>query len=434
MKSPVKELLRAKRDGAAWSKEEMEQFVHGIVHGQVSLAQCGAFLMAACTRGLAAEEVAALTLSMAANGAHIPKHVSTRPAIDKHSTGGVGDKVSLLLTPLAVACGLAVPMISGRGLGHTGGTVDKLESVPGYRTILPMPQLIDLLRTQHFFMAGQSEDLAPADRTLYHVRDVTGTVENIGLLTSSILSKKFAEGLDGLVMDMKVGGAAFMPTLDGAQELARSMRSVCAIAGLPCTFVFTRMDGILGRTVGNALEVEEAALALQGIDVAPDLEEVTVELVARMLQLAFNGSIEEHRASVRAVWAQGKGYDVFEQMLHAQGGTWPYVDQGLVFRQDVVSTTEGTLMPIDGRSVAVACLHAGAGRLRETDTIDPRAGITFIKRDGDAVHVGDVLATVQASNAQKCTALHAAMQQHLQTTTAPAVQRPSMIIDVWEPS
>jgi len=432
MKSPVKEMLRAKRDGNVWSTEEVEHFVHGIVQGHVSLAQCGAFLMAACTRGLTSEEVAALTLAMAKNGAHIPRHVSTRPTIDKHSTGGVGDKVSLLLTPLAVACGLAVPMISGRGLGHTGGTVDKLESVPGYRTILPMSELIELLRTQHFFMAGQSEDLAPADRTLYHVRDVTGTVENIGLLTSSILSKKFAEGLDGLVMDMKVGGAAFMPTLEGARALARSMQDVCAIAGLPCTFVFTRMDGVLGRTVGNYLEIEEAALALQGIDVAPDLEEVTVELVARMLQLARKGEIEEYRTEVRNVWAMGKGYDVFEQMLRAQGGIWPVTKPVAVFTRDVVATSSGTLAPLDGRSIAVACLHAGAGRLKESDTIDYQAGVTLLCREGDVVCVGNVVATVQASHEDRCIALHLAMQQLFPTTTAPEVQRPSMIIDVWE--
>lgn len=432
MKSPVKEMLRAKRDGNVWSTEEVEHFVHGIVHGHVSLAQCGAFLMAACTRGLTPEEVAALTLAMAKNGAHIPRHVSSRPTIDKHSTGGVGDKVSLLLTPLAVACGLAVPMISGRGLGHTGGTVDKLESVPGYRTILPMQELIELLRTQHFFMAGQSADLAPADRTLYHVRDVTGTVENIGLLTSSILSKKFAEGLDGLVMDMKVGGAAFMPTLEGARALAHSMQEVCKIAGLPCTFVFTHMDGVLGRTVGNYLEIEEAALALQGTDVAPDLEEVTVELVARMIQLARNGDVEEHRREVRTVWASGKGYEVFEQMIRAQGGIWPIAESIAVFKREVVATTSGTLAALDGRAIAVACLHAGAGRLKESDTIDYQAGVTLLRREGDVVHEGDVVATVQASQDDRCIELHRALQQLLLTTTASETQRPSMIIDVWE--
>lgn len=425
-------MLRAKRDGAVWTKEEIEEFVLGVVHGSVSPPQCAAFLMAACTRGLIPEEVAALTLAMAQSGAHIPAHVSDRPTIDKHSTGGVGDKVSLLLTPLAVACGLAVPMISGRGLGHTGGTVDKLESVLGYTTVMPLPDLIDLLRTHHFFMAGQSADLAPADRILYHLRDVTGTVENIGLLTASILSKKFAEGLDGLVMDMKVGEAAFMETIEGARALASSMRDVCRIAGLPCTFVFTRMDGILGRTVGNALEMEEAALALQGIDVEPDLEEVTVELVARMLQIAFGSTIDAHRRHVRDVWARGEGYRMFCAMIEHQGGTWPVVDRPSVHTLTVTAQEDGYIAPISGRAVALACLHAGAGRLRETDTIDPQAGVIVHRRDGMPVQRGDVIATVVASDAQACARLQAEMQRILQTTTAPAMQRPSMIIDVWE--
>jgi len=432
MKRPVKELLRAKRDGHEWTSSEIEAFVEGVVYGGVSHAQCGAFLMAACTCGLTPEETAALTMAMARSGVHIPRGSSIRPMIDKHSTGGVGDKVSLLLTPLAVASGLAVPMISGRGLGHTGGTVDKLESVPGYRTIMPMAELIELLRSQHFFMAGQSEDLAPADRILYHLRDVTGTVENVGLITSSILSKKFAEGLDGLVMDMKVGDAAFMPTIESAQELARSMQRVCSIANLPCTFVFTRMNGVLGWTVGNFLEMEEAASALQCINVHPELEEVTVELVAQMLRLAQAGSMDEHRSTVRSVWRSGSGFDVFQRMIQTQGGEWPVSVLPSVVKHEILAQADGFLAPIDGRSLAIACMHAGAGRLRETDVIDHMAGLVLHVREGDPVRRGEVLAIVQATDVEKSQQLQRSVAPLLQTTTAPAKQRPSMIIDVWE--
>lgn len=432
MKS-TKELLRIKRDGGMWSDEEVTEFVRRTVDGQASPAQVAAFLMAACTRGLSPQETAALTMSMAYSGTVLERGRSDRPRIDKHSTGGVGDKVSLLLAPLAAACGLDVPMISGRGLGHTGGTLDKLESVRGLSTALSLEQMSGLIDEHHLFMAGQTPTLVPADRIMYALRDVTGTVENTGLITASILSKKIAEGLNGLVMDMKVGSAAFLPDLATAEELARSMKSVCEHIGLPVRFVFTRMSQPLGRAVGNWVEMVETDAALAGF-VQRDLAEVTLELVAQMIMLADQTiTAETARERVVRAWKSGQAHVIFHEMLRRQGGDWSAsLDYyGNLPTQVLHATSNGMVDEIDARAVATILGTAGAGRERESDTIDHAVGVVIHQPAGARVESGQPLATVHASTIGECRRLCDELSNLIKTTTAPAVREPSMIIQVW---
>jgi pyrimidine-nucleoside phosphorylase len=433
MKS-TKELLREKRDGREWTTDEMAWFVDGLVNKSVSAPQVAAFLMAACTRGLTAEETASLTLAMARSGDMVATGLSTRPVIDKHSTGGVGDKTSLLLAPLAAVCGLAVPMISGRGLGHTGGTLDKLESVVGFNVNLTMDQMSELLREHHVFMAGQTPNLVPADRITYALRDVTGTVESISLMTASILSKKLAENLDGLVMNMTVGRGAFLTTLEESQKLAESMQSICKLVGLPVTFVFSRMDRPLGRAVGNWLEMVEAEAALSGVG-SRDLVGITTELVVQMLLLSDSGlTPEAARELVAQAWRSGAAHQEFHAMIARQGGNWsasmekyatcPYTD--------IVSTSAGYMPDIHAREVAIAAMQAGAGRLVESDVIDHAAGTVFFVAPGDPVEAGQPLARVYARDAKRLDLFAHTMQTMLKTATAPVEREPSVLIDVWK--
>jgi len=435
MKS-VKELLKAKREGAEWTPDEVAAFVEGVVSGEVSSAQAGAFLMAACIHDLTATETAALTTAMAGSGARFPRGLTDRPSVDKHSTGGVGDKVSLLLAPLAAACGLTVPMISGRGLGHTGGTVDKLESIAGFRTDLPMTDLRSLLQREHLVMAAQSPELAPADRILYGLRDVTGTVENVGLITASILSKKFAEGLDGLVMDIKVGKGAFMQTLPEAQRLAESMKRTAEAAGLPLTVVFTRMDQPLGRAVGNWLEVAESDAALRDPgNASSGLVEVTRVLAGQMLLL---GGLATDTATAETMvmesWEAGTAHARFHRMITSQDGSWEHAVQRYAADATLVQTTveaesDGWIAEIDAMATALGVMRAGGGRMVESDVIDPAVGVVFHATVGDRVVSGQPLATVTERGTRGD--LAETIRKAIQTATAPVEPEPSMIIDIW---
>ncbi len=432
MKS-TKELLRFKRDGHRLHDEEIRAFIDGVVSGQVSSAQVGAFCMAACIHGLNSSETRSLTLAMAQRGTSLRRTQTGRKRIDKHSTGGVGDKVSLLLAPLAACCGLDVPMISGRGLGHTGGTLDKLESVPGFTTTLTDEQMDVCLRQSGLFMSGQTQDLAPADGILYAVRDVTGTVENVGLLTASILSKKLAEQLDGLVMDMKVGSGAFLPDLDQVRELAESIQSVCQSAGVPVRFVFTSMDEPLGYAVGNWLEIAEAEHALT-TKAERSLAEITIELTTHMVHLAgVSPSLEQARELVVTQWRLGNAHQRFHQMIAQQGGRWSEAVEHYSAMKPIVieAQNSGWIERIDARAVADAVLRAGGGRHREDDIIDSGAGIVFHCERGSEVRAGDQLATVYAADEQRRIRLATEVADIVKTTTAPVERKPSAIIDVW---
>ena len=435
MKS-VKELLKLKRDGGLWTTEEIQFFIDGVVSGNITSAQAAAFLMAACIHGLSNAETAALTTSMTNSGVVLRYANTQRKRIDKHSTGGVGDKVSLLVAPLAAACGLDVPMISGRGLGHTGGTVDKLESIIGFKTVIPVEEQLALIDKYHVMMIGQSEDVAPADRILYALRDATGTVENTGLITASILSKKLAEGIDGLVLDVKVGSAAFMKDIQQAEVLARSMQEVGAAAGLPITVVFSKMDTILGRAAGNWVEVVESYQALQKrAHAPPDLVEITTELVARMLMIA-DASIthEAARQTVLHAWDSGEGHRMFMSIIENQGGDWQasfdHYNNNTV-TSEVFAASDGFLLPLDGMSVANALQRAGGGRMRESDNVDHTVGVTLTVDPGERVQAGDVIAMVTARNDEACKELVKEIEALVNTTTAPRNEEPSIIIQVW---
>ena len=404
MKLIPAEVLRKKRDGAELSPQEVAGFVQGVTGGSINDAQAAAFLMAVCTRGMSAAETGALTMAMRDSGRryHFPHSV---PRIDKHSTGGVGDKISLLLVPIVAACGVHVPMMSGRGLGHTGGTVDKLESVAGLRMEFSDAELSAFLEQHGCFMIKASSDIAPADRILYALRDVTGTVESSALITASILSKKLVEDIQGLVLDMKVGRGAFMQSMDAAQELAQRMMGVAKEVGLPLRILFTRMDEPLGRAVGNWLEMVETDACLQSRDDAPpDIVELTELCASRMLMLARPElSAVEATELVREAWTSAKAHAVFHTMLRAQGGDWhqsclhyeatPYAD--------LRAEQGGTITAFATRELGLAAITLGAGRLRQDDVIDSSAGFVLFKKTGDAIAAGETIARVYARDEQK---------------------------------
>ncbi|GBD06284.1 Thymidine phosphorylase [bacterium HR21] len=396
------ELLRKKRDGAELTPEEIRWFVAASVSGAVTEPQVAAFLMAACIRGLSLRETAALTQAMCDSGVRFSWHHLGKPIIDKHSTGGVGDKISLVLVPLVAACGVLVPMISGRALGHTGGTVDKWESILGLRTEFSTSELERLLQDVGGFIIGQSAAIAPADRLFYRLRDVTGTVESIGLITASILSKKLAEDLDGLVLDIKVGSGAFLPTYEHARQLAQAMEAVAQELQLPLRIVFSRMDTPLGYAVGNWWEVREAEQALRSPETAPaDVRVITEQLAAEMLCLAHQLPHQEALERVRSVWHSGTAWERFHALVRAQGGRW---EESVAQYEQLHPTPlhaweDGYITALEARTVGLAALLLGAGRRTEHDQVDPAAGILLHRKPGDRVRPGDLLASLYSRSA-----------------------------------
>ena len=393
----VPDLIRIKRDGGELSAEQIGALVTGIADGSVSDAQVGALAMAVVLRGMTAAERIALTGAMRDSGdvldwsdAGLPG-----PALDKHSTGGVGDKVSLVLGPIVAACGGAVPMISGRGLGHTGGTLDKLESIPGYDTT-PQPEAFrQAVATAGAAIVGQTARLAPADRRLYAIRDATGTVESIPLIVASILSKKLAAGLEALVMDVKVGSGAFLPDREQAEELARTIVEVATGNGLATAALLTDMDRVLGRTAGNAVEVRESIDHLTGAVSDERLREVTLALSAELLVL---GGVEPDARAARAAAARaldgGAAAERFAAMVSELGGPADIVeapDRHLPAAEVTVAAEPaepGTVAAVDVRAVGVAVVALGGGRAREDDPVDHSVGLTEIAAPGEEVAPG----------------------------------------------
>ncbi|MFT3914272.1 MAG: thymidine phosphorylase [Anaeromyxobacteraceae bacterium] len=393
------EIIHAKREGKELPPEEIARLVEGYTRGEIPDYQLAAFCMAVFFRGMAPAEIAALTGAMLRSGDVLDLSDIPGAKVDKHSTGGVGDKVSLALAPLAAACGVKVPMISGRGLGHTGGTLDKLEAIPGFRVDLPVDRFRALVREVGCCLIGQTERLAPADRKLYALRDVTATVESIPLIAASIMSKKLAEGIDALVLDVKVGSGAFMKTMDRAREIARTLAGIGRSMGKRVTALVTRMDEPLGLAVGNALETAEA-IALLGGGGPPDLREVTVALTAEMLLL---GGAAPDRAAARArvegAIADGSGLAKLEEIVRAQGGDPAAVrDPGRLpvapRRLPVPAPEGGIVQAIDTEAVGLASVALGAGRARTEDRIDPAVGIVVHRKLGDRVERGEPLATI----------------------------------------
>ena len=400
MSRTVPELIAAKRDGEALSPAELRALIEGFTAGTVADYQMTALAMAVLFRGMTDEETVALTLAMRDSGTVLDLGDIPRRKVDKHSTGGVGDKVSLCLAPLVAACGVAVPMISGRGLGHTGGTLDKLEAIPGFRVDLPIPRFRELVRDVGTCMIGQTAELAPADKRLYALRDVTATVESIPLIVASILSKKLAEGIDALVLDVKFGSGAFMKTPDDARALATALVNVARGAGKDCVAWLTRMDRPLGRAVGNSLETIEAFDVLHGRGPA-DLVELTLRLGATMLTLGGVAPDDAARAMLLAAIVDGRALAVARAMVAAQGGDPRAVDDPSVFEAaplvvPFTADVAGIVQGIDTRAVGIAGVELGAGRARASDTVDPAVGFVFERTVGDAVAAGEVLAFVHA--------------------------------------
>src|SRR5512144_878747 len=393
------ELIHAKRDGAALAPEDIAALVDGFTRGEIPDYQMAAFCMAVFFRGMDDVEVGALTEAMLRSGDVLDLSDVPGAKVDKHSTGGVGDKVSLALAPLAAACGVKVPMISGRGLGHTGGTLDKLEAIPGFRTDLPVDRFRALVRDVGACLVGQTARLAPADRRLYALRDVTATVESIPLIAASIMSKKLAEGIDALVLDVKVGSGAFMKTREDARALARTLAAIGRGMGKKVSALLTAMDQPLGRAVGNALEVVETIELLRGGG-PPDLREVTVELTAEMLVLGGAApDAPAARARVAAAIADGRGLAKLEQIVLAQGGDPAAIrDPGRLPRAprtyEVPASVAGVVAAIDAEAVGLAAVALGAGRARVEDRVDPAVGIVVHRRLGERVERGEPLCTV----------------------------------------
>lgn len=398
--SPVS-LIEKTRDGVELSKAEVEALISLFLGGSLTDYQMSAWLMAAFLNGLSDREMVALTDVMLHSGDLLTLPSVAQPKIDKHSTGGVGDKISLPLAPLVAAAGVAVPMISGRGLGHTGGTLDKLEAIPGFDTQLSATRFEKTVARIGCAIIGQTPQIAPADRRIYALRDVTGTVECRPLIVASILSKKLAAGLDGLVLDVKVGRGAFMTEIESARALARSLVQTSAALGTKATALLTSMDVPLGATIGNALEVRESIEILKNGG-PPDARELTLRLGSEMLVMA---RVARDRKSaekkLRELLASGHALERFALMIEAQGGD-PHIieNPGLLptarHKSVLRSTAAGYVLDIDPRKLAHAALNLGAGRRRAEDAVDPSVGIEILARPGDATAIGEPLVRVHA--------------------------------------
>jgi pyrimidine-nucleoside phosphorylase len=393
------DIIRKKRDGQRLELAEIDAFIHGVTTGDWPDYQAAALLMAIMLRGMDTDETAALTRAMTNSGARLDLSDIPGPKIDKHSTGGVGDKTSLILAPLLASCGIVVPMMSGRGLGHTGGTLDKLESIPGFRVALSEPAFRRALRHVGAAMIGQTAEIAPADKILYALRDVTATVESIPLITASIMSKKLAEGIDGLVMDVKCGRGAFMKTPSEARALAKSLCRTGAANQVHTVACVTAMDAPLGRAVGNAAEVIESIETLKGRGPA-DLEALCIVLATHMLRLGgFSGTDEEAAAKLRAAITSGRAVERFRDMIAEQGGDARVVDDYRLLPAATAQTLvraerSGYVSGIDAELVGRAAVVLGAGRNRVEDTIDHAVGVSIVARVGDLVKPGDVLVEI----------------------------------------
>ncbi len=387
------DIIRKKRDGQALDRAEIDTFVDAATRGAWPEYQVSALLMAIVLRGMSAEETAWLTGAMVHSGVKLDLSDIPGAKVDKHSTGGVGDKTSLILAPLAAACGVVVPMMSGRGLGHTGGTLDKLESIPGFRVGLSLEEFRTALRKVGCGLIGQTAEIAPADKKLYALRDVTATVESIALISASIMSKKIAEGISALVMDVKCGRGAFMKNRDDARRLAESLVAIGNANGVRTEALITAMDTPLGRAVGNALEVIECFETLRGRG-PKDLETLSVTLAARMLQLGGTAaSAEEAEAKVRAALSSGRGLEKLRDIIAQQGGDPRVIDdyarlpaapQRAVFSAD----RSGYITSLDAELIGRATMVLGAGRNRVEDAVDHAVGALVMAKRGDAIRAG----------------------------------------------
>ena len=416
------DILAKKRDGGILTDEQIQFFIDGYVSGAIPDYQASALLMAIFLKGMTPHETAALTRSMAQSGDLVDLSSIDGIKVDKHSTGGVGDKTTLIVAPVVASLGVRVAKMSGRGLGHTGGTVDKLESIPGFRTTLDREAFFDVVRRVGVSVIGQSGNLAPADKKLYALRDVTATVNSIPLIASSIMSKKIAAGSDRILLDVKTGSGAFMKTLEDSIALAKEMVSIGEHVGRRTVALITDMDRPLGCAIGNALEVREACETLQGRGPA-DLTEVCIELAANMLWLAEKGELAQCRSLARQQIANGEAFAKLKEMVQAQGGDTSVLDDPEKFAPpnvcyEVLAQREGFLYAMDTEKCGIASVELGAGREKKEDPIDYSAGIVLRKKVGDFVRKGEVLASFYSSEESKCRTAEQTFTQALRIQNA----------------
>ncbi len=427
------EVIRHKRDGQKLTKEEIDFFIQGITDWSVSECQIAALTMAIYLRGMENDEIVNLTRAMTHSG-EVMKWADQNlggPVLDKHSTGGVGDKVSLMLAPMIAACGGFVPMISGRGLGHTGGTLDKFDSIPGYTTVPTLEQFYKVTKEVGCAIIGQTGDLAPADKRVYAVRDVTATVESIPLITASILSKKLSAGLDALVMDLKCGNGAFMDNLDDARKLAGTIVAVAAGAGMPTNAILTNMNQVLGRTVGNAVEVAEAVAYLKGEYREPRLHEVTMALCAEALVLKnLASSREDARAKLQHALDSGKAAELFARMVAALGGPadfmddpWKYLPKAPIVRP-VYAKKDGFVSGMDTRGVGLAVIVLGGQRKTPDQKLDFSVGFTDFAQVGEEADANHPIAVVHAANEETFAEAEQMLQNMVQTSEDKPAETP----------
>ncbi|MFL5372970.1 MAG: thymidine phosphorylase [Myxococcales bacterium] len=427
------DLIKKKRDGGLLEPEELRFLALGAASGEVADEQLAAFLMAVFFRGLdGVSELPHVLDAMLRSGRVLDlSHIPGRK-VDKHSTGGVGDKISLPLAPLVAACEVRVPMVSGRGLGHTGGTLDKLESIPGFRVTLPLSRFVELVETVGACLIGQTDEIAPADRKLYALRDATATVESIPLIASSILSKKLAEGIDALVLDVKVGRGAFMKSLDQARALARTMVDLCHVMGRGCSALLTAMDEPLGEAVGNAVEVAESIEILRGRG-PPDARELTLLLGIEMLLAGSAARTEaEAREKLTSALADGRALRKFGEIVEAQHGDARCLDDpGRLpqprLRREIRAERSGFLVALDAEEVGLSAVDLGAGRARKEDRVDPAAGLLLRKRAGDEVRAGETLAELHAESEARLEAGAARFARAVHIGDAPGKPSPLLL-------
>lgn len=427
------EIIKTKRNGGTLTQAEIKQFVRGLTDDSFSEGQVAALAMAIYLNGMSVDEIVALTLAMRDSGTVLNWQGKLNgPVVDKHSTGGVGDKVTLMLAPMVAACGAFMPSIAGRGLGHTGGTVDKLETIPGYSCTQSLEKIEQLLPQLGCVIVGQSSQLAPADRRLYGIRDVTATVESIPLITASILSKKLSEGLNALVMDVKIGNGAIMRTVDDASALANSIVNVANGAGVSTRALLTDMNQILGATAGNALEVMETLDYLTGKYREPRLHQVTLELGANMLMLGglFRDKASASKALEHSL-SSGKAAEIFARMVSALGGPADLLEKPQHYLasapvvQDIVAPSAGYVSYQDTVALGMAVVRLGGGRSHPSQQIDPAVGFSQIVAAGTQVQQGDVLARVHAASDS---AAQVAVAEYLAALRIEAVLQPAFPI------
>lgn len=396
------DLIEKKKCGYALTTEEIQWMIDEYVDNKIPDYQMSAFLMAVYFNGMTDEELSVLTLSMAHSGDMVDLSAIQGIKADKHSTGGVGDKTTLIIAPIVASCGVKIAKMSGRGLGHTGGTIDKLESIPGFRVAIPTDEFFNIVNNVGISVVGQSGNLAPADKKLYALRDVTATVDSIPLIAASIMSKKLAAGSDCILLDVKTGSGAFMKSIEDSITLAEKMVGIGTNAGRKIAALITNMDIPLGYAIGNSLEVIEAVEVLNGRG-PQDLAEVSFELAANMLYLAGKGSLEECRALVDKAVKDGSALSKLKDMVKAQGGDVSVIEDTANFKKaeffyDVVAPKAGVITHINTEEIGIASVELGAGRETKESDIDYQAGIILHKKTGDSVQVGDVLGTLYSSS------------------------------------